>query len=329
MRAIALLYFLICTLHLYPQDIHFSNWTESPLISSAPTTGYFSGNYRILSNFRNQWRAVTTPYKTLAVSAEARDFIPSLPKVRAALAFARDITGDSQWITTQAQCILAYEIKLNPNLSLTPLLGTGITQQRYSDEHLQYDRQWNGTFYDPSLGSGENFTQFNNHFLQVTHGISLGIERGTSHSLLGYSMQINSTNDNAVGFGIQRYSRTTLVGIHQRNLGNDYSIEPSIQMQFQKNHHSLLPGIKLYKALQTDSWHRAIAHAGMRVRIHDALIPLIGIQYDQWLGGISYDINLSKLKTASNGRGSFELYIGTILKNLPSIQPTPYCRPLY
>jgi type IX secretion system PorP/SprF family membrane protein len=331
MRLKPLLYFLAIAFsqQCVCQDIHFSNWTESPLICAPSTTGKFNGNFRILGNFRNQWRSITIPYKTVGISADAREFINALPKLQAGISFSRDITGDSRWVTTQAQCVLSYEIEMSEKISLSPLLGTGWVQQRYSNENLQYDQQWNGTYYDPSLQSGENFTQFNNNFLQFTHGISADLKGEESATSLGYSMQLNTANKNDIGYGLQRSARTTCIAIHRNNINDELSIEPSIQIQLQKSYRSILPGFKLHKTLSTGNWHSAVVNAGVRLRISDAIIPTIGMQYDQWIGGISYDINLSNLKVASTGRGGLELYIGTILKKIPAIQPTPYCRPIY
>lgn len=330
MRVIALLYFLfvIMPLHCIAQDIHFSNWKESAIISAPANTGNFDGNLKIMGNFRNQWRSVTTPYKTAGISAEAKDFIGSLPRLQMGLGFSRDITGDSRWVTTQAQCIVAYEIGLGLNFSITPLIGTGLIQQQYSNENLQYDQQWNGTYYDPSLQSGESFTQFNNNYYQFTHGLSAGIKNDETATLLGYSMQLNTSNENAAGYGIQRSARTTIIAVHRRK-ADEFVIEPTIHFQFQKSYRNILPGIKLYKSIETGNWHNVVAHAGVSIRISDAIIPTLGMQYDQWTGGISYDVNLSKLKVASNGRGSWEIYIGTVLKKIPRVIPTPYCRPIY
>jgi len=332
MNQLRLLYLVVvffCSEIIYAQDIHFSNWAASPLISAPPLSGNFNGNLRILGNFRNQWRSVTTPYKTVAVSAEGREIIHLLPQLQSGLSISRDMAGDSRWITTQAHLILSYRIPLNPKLTIIPLLGSGLTQQRYSDDNLQFDQQWNGTYYDPSIQSGENYNLFNNRFWQGHHGVSLEHNGVASTTLLGYSMQINSTTNTSSGYDDQRSARTTLLALHRSSIRDDIAIEPSIHIQLQRMHRSILTGVRLYKKLDTGNWHRATAYAGVSVRIADAFIPAIGIEYDQWLGGISYDINLSQLRIASRGRGSAEIFIGTILKKLPHIEPASYCRPLY
>jgi hypothetical protein len=50
-----------------------------------------------------------------------------------------------------------------------------------------------------------------------------------------------------------------------------------------------------------------VLHAGAFLRWKDALIPVAKLEFKPFSVSVSYDANLSQLKTASNGRGGFEL----------------------
>ena len=52
---------------------------------------------------------------------------------------------------------------------------------------------------------------------------------------------------------------------------------------------------------------RYILHGGAFLRWKDALIPVVKIEFKPMALSVSYDANISQLKTASNGRGGFEL----------------------
>ncbi len=58
------------------------------------------------------------------------------------------------------------------------------------------------------------------------------------------------------------------------------------------------------------------------MRAKDAGFVVGGIKYDAWNVGVSYDINTSNLRPASNGRGGFEFSVIYIL-NHPSIIVRP------
>jgi hypothetical protein len=52
-----------------------------------------------------------------------------------------------------------------------------------------------------------------------------------------------------------------------------------------------------------------VLHIGGYIRAKDAFIPFLGIDYNPFSIGLSYDTNISQLKTVSQGRGGFELSI--------------------
>ena len=52
------------------QDIHFSQFFETPLVRNPALAGIFSGDIRVQAVYRNQWNSVTVPYKTGSFNAE-------------------------------------------------------------------------------------------------------------------------------------------------------------------------------------------------------------------------------------------------------------------
>ena len=58
-----------------------------------------------------------------------------------------------------------------------------------------------------------------------------------------------------------------------------------------------------------DDQNKTSLHLGGVYRWNDAFIPVIKLDYSQFSFGLSYDMNMSKLKTASQGRGGFEFTI--------------------
>ena len=84
----------------------------------------------------------------------------------------------------------------------------------------------------------------------------------------------------------------------------------SRQAAFRETVAGALYGIKLGPQLDKPDY---VLHGGLFLRLNDALIPVIKIDYAPFSLSFSYDVNLSKLKTSSYGRGGFELgvsYIG-------------------
>src|SRR5262245_10007501 len=56
------------------QDLHFSQFMNSPLTTNPANTGFIpGGDYRIGINYRNQWSSVMSiPYKTMSAFGDAQ-----------------------------------------------------------------------------------------------------------------------------------------------------------------------------------------------------------------------------------------------------------------
>src|SRR5690348_12595866 len=52
------------------QDIHFSQFFETPLLRNPALAGIFTGDYRVQMVYRDQWRTVTNGYKTGSLNGE-------------------------------------------------------------------------------------------------------------------------------------------------------------------------------------------------------------------------------------------------------------------
>ena len=55
-------------------------------------------------------------------------------------------------------------------------------------------------------------------------------------------------------------------------------------------------------------------YLGAWYRMNDAVIPYVGLEYGEFHIGVSYDVNVSSLKPASNSRGGVELSLIFIRK---------------
>ena len=72
-KKIKILIIVSCILQLKTaaQDLHFSQFFNSPLVTNPANTGFIpDADYRIGANYRNQWSSVmSVPYKTVSAFA--------------------------------------------------------------------------------------------------------------------------------------------------------------------------------------------------------------------------------------------------------------------
>ena len=66
------------------QDIHFSMYNLSPLTMNPANTGNYKGDWRIMGNYRSQWKEISKAYNTFSVGGDM-NFYPSNQNVAAGI----------------------------------------------------------------------------------------------------------------------------------------------------------------------------------------------------------------------------------------------------
>src|SRR3954471_11905919 len=90
---------------LNAQDLHFSQWFNSPLLTNPANTGFIpDADYRLGANYRNQWSSVMSqPYKTMSIWGDAQVFRSRIQSGWLGLggAILHDVAGASSLSTTE------------------------------------------------------------------------------------------------------------------------------------------------------------------------------------------------------------------------------------
>src|SRR5436190_24079514 len=69
-KCLRVLILLLLSLPLRSQDIHFSQFFETPLLRNPSLAGIFKGDIRVQSVYRSQWNSVTNAYRTGSFNIE-------------------------------------------------------------------------------------------------------------------------------------------------------------------------------------------------------------------------------------------------------------------
>ena len=313
-RHILLLTFISVSglLELKAQDIHYSQYDLSPLNLNPANTGMFDGTYRLNSSYRTQWRSVTVPYTTFTLAADAlhpfqkKDFAVGL-------LVNHDIAGDSRFKTFQFNLTGNYFLPIKDStLKIGIGLLAGITNRNLSYDALYFDNQYDGTAYVPSLSTGESFSRESRTYMNLQLGASLYKQLSKRNFIHGGIALSNITKPKQSYFDvttIQLDRRFNIYTAVNYALNDQFELIPSFSLQFQGKYSELVIGSQLrYILVNEKGVYRAI-RAGLAYRTVDAGFLSVGIDYDKWIAGISYDINVSDLIPASNARGALEFSI--------------------
>lgn len=304
----------------HAQDIHFSQFFEAPLLRNPSLAGIFKGDYRVQGVYRDQWNSFTNAYRTGSFNAEYKmpigkgdDFITT------GLQALFDKAGTVGLSTTHLMPALNYHKSLSADKPMYLSLGFmgGMIRKSIDISKMTTNSQYNGGF-DPTLPNGEllttpNFTtwdanvglSFNTSFGEDQQNmLFLGaayhhLNRPRNTFYLNPNIELNAKYVFSAGikFNIDDYTYFTLQ--------SDYSQQGSFK--------EVIGGALYSYKLGGDPENPMYTiHGGAFLRWKDALIPVLKIDREALSIAISYDVNVSPLRTASQGRGGFELSISYV-----------------
>jgi len=306
---------------LYAQDIHFSQFFEAPLWRNPSLSGLFTGDVRVQAVYRDQWNSVTDAYRTGSMNAEYKMPVGKLNDfVTIGIQALYDRAGTIGWTSTHVLPALNYHKSLSGEKNRYLSLGFmgGLVQRRFDPSKMTTNSQYDNG------GLGENLLNTQYRYADGSVGMS-------------YNSDINDqpANNFYIGAAYHHFNRprnsfyrNNTIELHPKWVFSgglrvgvaDYAFitlqaDHSRQGGFSETMGGVLYGLKLGEDPDNPAY---TIHAGGFLRWNDALVPVIKLDYAPFSVALSYDVNISKLKPSSYGRGGFELsvsYIGFLKRN--------------
>lgn len=308
---------ILFTVNGYTQDIHLSQFFNTPLLRNPALAGVFTGDVRVQAVYRNQWQSIGFPYQTNALSAEYKFPVGSGNDFMTIGASATyDMAGIQKLKTLQVMPAINFHKSLSNeyNSYLSGGFTAGMVNRQFDGKNLTFDNQYTGGRFDPTAASGELFNSINRSFFDIALGLSYNSDIGENGSYyVGGSLW--HFHKPVTGF---LSDQITLDPKWQINAGYRTLMNESLTFTVEANYLTQGPytetigGISFMYALPnpvTNGNEKIEAFSlggGLYWRMNDAIIPYVQITYNHVDVGISYDVNTSPLKAASQGRGGFE-----------------------
>jgi type IX secretion system PorP/SprF family membrane protein len=322
-----LLFAIVALQSAVAQDKHFTQFYASPLTLNPALTGVFEGKYRVSTIYRDQWRQVLDyPIKTFAVAADLRFNAPGKhvrkDAIGLGLMFFNDKVSVLDFSTTQIALSLAYHksLDINDRQYLSIGFQGGLTQRNVNYELLNFHDQFNGsTGY--VFATGENLPANNFAFPDYSFGINYSARIGRNGAIfaglgLHHFLEPRISFYENTGKGDLLYRKFS--GQFSANIpfsrDNRVSILPRVLFAVQGPHMEVNTGANFRMAmgqygstaLHLGSWARTVKNNdGYGL---DAVVALAGIEFNNVLVGLSYDLNLRALQ-AKQRQSAFEISI--------------------
>jgi type IX secretion system PorP/SprF family membrane protein len=305
------------------QDIHFSQFYQSPLNLNPALTGVMNCNHRIVANYRNQWASVLkkNAYNTYSVSYDQKLPVGRYDYFGIGGTFWGDKAGASEFATLQGRLSGSYSKKMGGYRKKAHylVLGAdfGVSQRSINSQNLQWPSQNNGNgVFDPTL-PGDIIDDPNFLFVDLSAGaLWFSVLGNDNNFYFGAAFShLNRANVSFENQNIPLYSKFTFHAGGEFMNGRKFGMVPGVvtffqgpswQANFGNSFKFLLGNSRRYhQAFQIGAWAR-LANRLDDGKLMDAIILSTRFDYEQFNIGFSYDINTSSLYTATNGNGSFE-----------------------
>lgn len=303
------------------QDIHFTQFFNSPLALGPGQIGQFDGQYRFNGIYRQQWRSVTVPYRTFGFGADAARLL-GLNGLGGGLWMYNDRAGDGRLNTFHVDLGASWTERFGQDKAhaLTGGLQVGLTTISVDNSAFRFDAQYNGFYYDPGLDDAESFVRSSMVHPDLHLGVLYKYTMAPRRYVEAGASLFNLTRPEIGFLGGPGAPLDTRGVFHVRTsfpVSDDLDVLPMLQYMDQGRFRALnIGGVLRYIMLEQYGLLRTL-QVGAFYRAADAGNLYAGLEYDDWTFGVSYDINLSDLVPASNNRGALELSAIYIIRQRP------------
>lgn len=321
-------FFLFAT-PAFAQDIHFSQYNLTPLLINPSQTGAYR-NFEVVANYKTQWTSISpNAFKTMMFNYDGRLMQKKWKKKWLAAGFTvfNDKAGEGGINTTQANVSIAYHAQLSSRSTLGGGLIAGGAQRNINYSNFAWDEQYQNGTYSTSNSTGEvspqNY-QNSNKFVYADIGAGMlyqytkGEKYASANDMIAVHaglalFHLNQPAYSFYGLSEKLYSKTVahadiLFGVKNTNL----SLMPGIIYLKQGPSSEIYSGCFFRYKLQEESKFTGFVKGtslvlGTHLRLGDAFVPSVQLEIAEYTIGLSYDVNISGLKTVTSGKGGFEI----------------------
>jgi type IX secretion system PorP/SprF family membrane protein len=295
------------------QDLHFTQFYLNPAQFNPSLEILEPAVYQVAVGYRDQWVHVPVGYQTLGASfvQKVRPLIRHNWSIGGLM--SRDASGDGSlnWLRIGAQVAASRPISEVWKYSIGASVQTN--QRRVDLSKLTFLNQWNGDLFDAGAPTKELLSDQSQLRADLGLGVSLGWQDSYSRSAFRIGFSGLHLNRPELGFSAQRpYHlpiRYTLLSTANRQVGEMTDLQFYGLIQHSARAWEVLAGAGIRQIISTGPGNSLAVGFSTGFRLGDAIFPALQVVRNNWIFGLSYDINVSGFQTATQRRGGFELVV--------------------
>ncbi len=302
------------------QDIHFSQFYTTPLLQNPANAGFFNCDYRLVANYRNQWRSVTKPFTTFHASGDIRRIKGKNKNIIGlGLDASVDKAGDSKFTTTQFGFVGSVHRTMDrySHHYLGGGVMLGMTSSNIDYTNLLFSDMYGGTLVQ--VPTTENTALSSLSYFDFSAGAAYNYIPPSFQNSFTMGLAIYHINKPKKSFFKEDSSRVfrKLVFNVGANLhaSSRFEFYPKLQYSLQGPSEELVMGGFVRVNLDKMQNSKYGIYLGPWLRWKDAWVIVTRFDVDQFSFAFNYDLTISKLAQPSESKGGPELsiiYIGCI-----------------
>jgi len=291
-------------------DPHFTQNYTFPMYVNPALAGSSDGEYRVSTIYRTQWGSVSNPYRTVGLSFDTR----TNKNIALGVNVLNQSAGDAGYNYLTSSISFAYTgIKFGNDLNHHIVLAVqpGILNRRVDQSKFKWGDQWNPiTGYNANNLTSESFARSSATTFDVGAGALYydATPDKKSNIFGGFSLfHINKPKDPIVS---QQSTELNIIPLRYTihagmsfNMSPRTSIIPHALYMRQGTASETMLGIYA----QVNVNEETDFMIGAYYRLKDAVAPFVGVDWKNFIIGISYDANTSRLGAMSRSVNSTEL----------------------
>lgn len=305
--------FVLHAVQLHAQDLHFSQFFNSPLTTNPANTGFIpDADYRLGASYRNQWSSImAVPYKTITAFADAQVFRDRLENGWLGLGgvILNDKAGSGSLQSTKVYGSVAYHQMLGLSSLLSAGFNLGWANKRIDPTALKFPDQFDGHFFDNTLPTEVVLTNTSVSYFDMQVGMNYAYFP-TEDIYINAGYSIHHVNKPKESFFDKKDIDAAIPMRHIAfanallKVNDNLIVNPNIYFTTQAKAIDLMGGLNANYNLANQGEKQLIA--GLYYRYQDAVIPMLGLEVNNIRFTFSYDITLSSLRNYNNYRGASE-----------------------
>jgi len=316
---------------VYAQDLHFSQFFNTPLNINPALTAVYNEDMRFISNLRSQWFSVPVPYTTFSTAYDQKvlnDGRLGNHILGMGLIMNYDQAGDANMQNIQLGGSAAYTRQISKMHFLSAGFRLLVAQRRFDITKLTFDNQFIDGTYIPTANTGEDFTNFNYTYIDVGTGINwlFQISKRMNFNLGIAAIHLNQPKATFFEDNILQQSvrwNLQISGVIQ--LASKIDLMPSAIFSMQGTQQERIFGSAIQYHLSQRFAKEKSIKMGTWYRMNDAVITGFGLNYPTWAAMISYDFNTSQFSNATNGIGSVEFSFQYTIQTVKRMKDRKAC----